>query len=73
MKEFQNIEKRLRNGKLPDRDMSKHRHKVWQRISHAQRARRKMISFLSIPPWVWAVGSIVILILFFVFMFLMKK
>jgi hypothetical protein len=73
MKDFQDIEKRLRNGKLPDSDMSKHRYKVWQTLLQAQRTRRKIISFLSIPPWIWAVGSIIILILFFIFMFLLKK
>jgi len=73
MREFKDIEKRLRNGRLPDSDMSKYRHKAWQKILQAQRARRKIISFLSIPPWVWAVASIIILILFFVFMLLLKK
>jgi len=73
MKNFQDIEQRLRNGKLPDSDMSKRRYKVWQKILQGQRKRRKLISFLSMPPYVWAVGSIIILILFFIFMFILKK
>ena len=73
MKDFKDIEKRLKNGKLPDSDMSKHRHKVWQKILQARRTRRKLVSLLSIPPYVWAVGSIIILLLFFIFMFLLKK
>lgn len=73
MKDFKDIEKRLLNGRLQDSDMSKHRHKVWQKILQARRARRKLVSFLSIPPYVWAVGSIIILLLFFIFMFLLKK
>ena len=73
MKDFKDIEKRLRNGKLPDSNMSKHRIKVWQKLLQAQRNRRKLVSFLSISPSVWALGSIIILILFFIFMFLLKK
>ncbi len=73
MKDFKDIEKRLRNGKLPDSNMSKHRHKAWQKILQARRTRRKLVSFLSIPPYFWAVGSIIILILFFIFMFILKK
>jgi hypothetical protein len=73
MKDYSDIEKRLRNGKLPDSDMSKHRYKVWQKLLRAQRGRRKLASFLSIPPSIWALASIVILILFFIFIFLLKK
>jgi len=73
MKDFKDIEKRLRNGKLPDSDMSKYRHKVWQKIVQDRRTRRKLVSFFSIPPYFWAVGSIIILILFFIFMFIIKK
>jgi hypothetical protein len=73
MREFNEIEKRLQNGKLPDSDMSKHRHKSWQKILQAQRGRRKTISFLSIPPSIWALVSIIIVILFLVFMFILKK
>jgi len=56
MKDFKDIEKRLRNGKLPDSDMSKHRIKVWQKLLQAQRNRRKLVSFLSISPSVWVLG-----------------
>ena len=73
MRDFSDIEKRLQNGKLPDSDMSKYRHNIWQRILQAQRSRRKIISFLSIPPSIWALASIIIIILFIVFMFLLKK
>jgi hypothetical protein len=73
MKDYKDIEKRLRNGKLPDSDMSKHRYKVWQKLLQAQRGRRKMASFLSISPSVWALASIIILILLFIFMFMLKK
>jgi hypothetical protein len=73
MRDFRDIEKRLQDGKLSDSDMSRHRHKIWQRILQAQRSRRKIISFLSIPPSIWALASIIIIILFFIFMFLLKK
>jgi len=73
MKDFRDIEQRLRNGKLPANDMSRHRHKVWQGILQAKRIRRKMISVFSIPPYIWAVGSLIILILFFIFVFVLKK
>lgn len=73
MRDFKDIENRLRNGKLPDSNMSRHHHKVWRRILQAKRIRRKMISVFSIPPYIWAVGSIIILILFFIFVFVLKK
>ena len=73
MKDFKDIEKRLKNGNLPDSDMSKHRHKTWQKILQARRDRRKLVSFLSIPVYVWAIGSIIILMLFFIFMFILKN
>jgi hypothetical protein len=73
MKEFQDIEKRLRDGKLPDSDMSKRRVKVWHKIAQTPRSRKEFILFSSLPPWIWAVGSMILLILFFIIMFLLKQ
>jgi len=73
MKNYIDIENKLRSGKLPDSDMSKHRMKVWQKIRQVQRQRRKFVSLFSIPPMVWAFGSIVIITILFVLLFLLKK
>ena len=72
MKDLRDIEQRLRNGKLPDSDMS-YRHKfVWRKILLNQRARRKMRTPILLSPWVWALGSILVVLLFLFYVFYLK-
>ncbi|MFQ5605550.1 MAG: hypothetical protein ACE5HS_19950 [bacterium] len=71
-KKLHEIEKVLRNGKLPHKDLSGIREMNWQKILQAQRKRRKPQFFLSLPPWSWALASIVLILLCVVFMLLLK-
>ncbi len=73
MKDLKEIEQRLRSGRLPDANLTKHRPKIWNRIIQSRRGRRKTISIFSLPPYIWALASIAILVIFFILMFYLKK
>lgn len=66
------IEKLLRNGKLPNKSTLQVRHKVWQQILSAQRERRTSKSLLKLPPWIWPMGSIILILLCLAYFLLMK-
>ena len=72
MKEFKNIEKKLRNAKLPDSDMSDRFGYTWKKVLEAHRKRREKHLSFFISPWAWPVASVIILFLFFVFVFLIR-
>ncbi len=57
------IEELLRNGKVPDADLSHLRHEAWQKLLAARRQRRRPKGFLRLPPWVWALASILLIVL----------
>jgi hypothetical protein len=74
MKDFEDIEKTLRDTRLPDQDMSHTRHEVWQRIMKAREKRHKRILLSCVKPWGWALASIIlILICVFVMILMVKK
>lgn len=66
-KDIRDIEQRLRNGRLPDADLTQHRTKIWQRLIATKRTRRKFISIFTLPPYIWALVSIAIILGFFIF------
>lgn len=70
-KHLTEIEDILRNGKLPDSDLAPLRHQVWQQVLKAQRKRRKPKLPLKVPPWVWALASIILILLCVVVMLLL--
>ncbi len=72
-KDIQEIEQRLRNGRLPDADVSQHRMKIWRRLLTKKQTRRKTISIFSLPPYIWALASIAILVMFFLILFYFNK
>ncbi|NIR51120.1 hypothetical protein GWO43_21165 [candidate division KSB1 bacterium] len=71
-KSLKDIEDTLRNGKLPHANLAQHRHKVWQRVLQAQRERRKSKLMLNLPPWIWVLASIVLILLCVIVMLLIK-
>ena len=67
MKDFKDIEKKLRNGKLPDADMTKRQNQIWRRILLKQRKRRDVRKVFSLVPWIWAFASIIIIVIFLIY------
>ena len=68
MKTLNNIEKLLKQSKLPDRDVSHSRHEMWHEILKRRRDRRRLGFLFRIRPWVWALMSIVLIALCILFM-----
>jgi hypothetical protein len=71
-KHLKEIEDILRNGKLPDADTARLRHQVWQKLLRTQRERRKFKSLLKLQPWIWALASIILILLCVLIMMLLK-
>lgn len=72
-KNLKEVEDLLRNGKLPDKDLARIRHQVWQKILKAQRERHQQPKMLlNLQPWIWFLASIILIILCLVLMFLLK-
>ncbi|MFQ5637835.1 MAG: hypothetical protein ACE5IR_07535 [bacterium] len=69
-KHFKEIEDILRNGKLPDADSSELRHQVWQRVLQNQRQHRTSKLLLRLPPWIWVMASIILILLCILLMLL---
>ena len=73
-RDFRDLEDFLREAKPKDIDASEMRKKVWQKVISAQRKRRKTRVFWGIPPWVWTLGSLVlILLLIMAMLFIVEK
>jgi hypothetical protein len=72
MKDLKDIEQKLRGGRLPDSDMT-HRHSfVWRKIIDTQRVKRREFLPFGGSPWVWALGSLIVILLFLIFIFMSK-
>lgn len=72
MKDLKNIEDLLRDSRLPDTDFAKNRHDTWHRLIEAQRRRRKPRILLFLPPWAWALASLVFLLICLLVMLWLK-
>lgn len=72
MSEFNDIEELLRNDNLPHRyDTGHMRHLNWQRVLQEHRQRRQLPFLFRIPPWIWSLASIMLIIVcIFIFMLL---
>jgi uncharacterized membrane protein YidH (DUF202 family) len=71
MQNLKEIEDLLRHGReLAEKNLSQIRHETWQRVLHAQRQRRKR--YTGFPPWVWALASLILIVLCFIVMLLIK-
>ena len=73
MKDLKDIEKILREIKPPDRDMTHTRHEVWRRIMKDRERRMKRGPQRFLKPWVWALASIILIILCYLFMLIIYK
>lgn len=67
MKTLNEIEKLLKESKPPDREMSQSRHEMWHEILKKRRDRRRLGFLFRIRPWIWALMSIVLIVLCFLF------
>lgn len=63
MKDLKEIEKLLRDSRLPDTDFTRNRHETWRKLIEAQRRRRKSHILPFVPPWIWALASLILLLL----------
>lgn len=73
MKNSEDIEKILREAKLPDRDMSQMRHEIWHHILKTRKKQRKQSFVSCVKPWILALASIVLIVICILLMILMKK
>jgi hypothetical protein len=72
MHNLKEIEDMLRHkGDLAEKDLSQIRHKNWQRMLQARRQRRK--SYTGLPPWIWALASLILIVLCLIVMLLIKR
>lgn len=67
MKNLQDIEKMLRESRLPDRDMSHTRYDIWREILKKRRDTRRFGYLFRIRPWIWALASLALIVLCFIF------
>ncbi len=72
MKKIREIENFLQDGKLPDQDVTPFRKGTWRHVINAQRARRRARPLLKVPPWTWALASIILVLLFVFFVLYVK-
>ena len=73
MKNNRDIEKILKESRLPDRDMSSTGHEVWRRIIEARKTHGKRSPLSRMKPWVWALASILLILLCVLFMILLVR
>ena len=75
MKRIEDIEKILREEKLPDQDTSAFKPKIWQRILKERREREHASTPLifKIKPWMWAAASMLLLILSIILMWMINS
>lgn len=62
-KDIHEIERLLREEKLPDQDTSQVKAHVWKKILEDHRKRQKQSLLLRIKPWFWSLASILLIIL----------
>ena len=73
MKPLNDIENLLKESRLPDRDMSPTRHEVWHRILERHRDRRRFGPLFRIRPAVWALMSILLVVLCLIIIFVVMR
>ncbi|MCG8607842.1 hypothetical protein MJD09_23010 [bacterium] len=71
-KNLKQVEDLLRNGKPSDTDLTRLRYRVWQHVLNSQRQRRKPKTLLRLPSWIWALASIMVILLGILVIFLLK-
>ncbi len=63
MNDLQEVEKLLRESRLPDVDPITFRKGSWHKILAAQRARRSVPRVLGLPYWGWTLISLGLILL----------
>ena len=63
MRDLKNIEKMLRDARLPDAKNDEVRLKMWQTLLTQRRERLRRGLLYRIKPWMWALASIVFILL----------
>jgi hypothetical protein len=71
MKKIEDIEKILREEKLPDQDTSAFKLKIWQQILQERRQRKNVPLLMKIKPWMWFAASMLLLIICLLMMWMM--
>jgi len=73
MKDLNDIEAILKETKPPDHDVSHFRTETWHAIIDAQRDRHKKGFLSKCSPWIWALASILLILLCIFFMIMLAK
>ena len=73
MSELHDIERLIREARPPDQDPSTFRQDLWQQILKARSKRRRSTLITKVAPWIWALASILMILLCIYFMMLMGK
>lgn len=73
MKESKDIEKILKDSRPPNRELPSTRREAWKRIIERRKTPRKRSPLLKMKPWIWALASIILIILCVYFMILLAR
>jgi len=73
MKDLQDIEKLLEKARPPDQDVSKTRHHIWQEILNRRKNKNRRGFPISLPPWIWVVASLALILICILFMIFIHK
>ena len=71
-KKITEIEEFLRSGRLQDADARSLRDRVWQKVVEHRRNRRAPKLPLDLPSWIWALASIILVLLCIIFILIIK-
>ncbi len=67
------IEKTLQESRLEDQDTPKSLHEAWQQALNERQHRHPVPLLLKIKPWMWALASILVILLGVVLMLSVYK
>ncbi len=73
MKDLKYIEKMLQDARLPDVNTDEMRLKMWKSLLENRRSRHKRGLLYKIKPWMWALASIVFILLCIILMIAIAK
>jgi hypothetical protein len=63
MRDLKNVEKILRDARLPDTKNDEVRLKMWQALLGQRRERQRRGLLYRIKPWMWALASIIFILI----------
>ena len=69
MKDTKDIEELLKGARLPDRSSPKDRRDMWEQVLRRHKIKKSL--WLRIRPWIWALASILLILICILFMIML--